>query len=65
MQRKLESHKNGKLGRKQVPPVQPEHRFRPLDQGLQLLSLHIVQLGREDEAGPSAKLPILFVDHSS
>ena len=65
MQRKLESHKNSKLRGKQVPPVQPEHRFRPLDQGLQLLSLHIVQLGREDEASPGAELSILFVDYST
>ena len=63
MQRKLKSHKNGKLRGKQVSSVEPEHCFRSLDQGLQLLSLHIVQFSGEDEAGTSTELSILFVDH--
>ena len=63
MERELESHQYGKLGGKQVPPVQPEHGLCPLDQRLQLLALHVVQLGGEDQTCPRAELPILFVDH--
>ena len=63
MEGKLESHEYGKLRGKQVPPVQPEHGLRPLDQRLQLLALHVVQLGREDQTCPRAELPILFVDN--
>ena len=63
MERKLQSHQYGKLRGKQVPPVQPEHGLRPLDQRLQLLALHVVQLGGEDQTCPRAEFPILFVDH--
>ena len=63
MERELESHQYSKLRGKQVPPVQPEHGLRPLDQRLQLLALHVVQLGREDQTCPRAELPVLFVDH--
>ena len=63
MERKLESHQYGKLRGKQVPPVQPEHGLCPLDQRLQLLALHVVQLGRKDQTCSRAELPILFVDH--
>ena len=63
MQRKLESHKNGKLRGKQVPPVQPEHGLCPLDQRLQLLALYVVQLGGEDQTCSRTELPILFVDN--
>ena len=63
MEGKLESHEYGKLRGKQVPPVQPEHGLRPLDQRLQLLALHVIQLGGEDQTCPRAELPILFVDH--
>ena len=63
MERELESHQYGKLGGKQVPPVQPEHGLCPLDQRLQLLALHVIQLGGEDQTCPRAELPILFVDH--
>ena len=63
MEGKLESHEYGKLRGKQVPPVQPEHGLCPLDQRLQLLALHVVQLGGEDQTCPRAELPILFVDH--
>ena len=63
MERELESHQYSKLRGKQVPPVQPEHGLCPLDQCLQLLALHVVQLGGEDQTCSRAELPILFVDH--
>ena len=63
MERELQSHQYGKLRGKQVSPIQPEHGLRPLDQCLQLLALHVVQLGREDQTCPSTEFPILFVDN--
>ena len=63
MERELQSHQYGKLRGKQVPSVQPEHGLCPLDQRLQLLALHVVQLGRKDQTSPSTELPILFVDN--
>ena len=63
MERELQSHQYGKLRGKQVSPVQPEHGLCPLDQRLQLLALHVVQLGGEDQTCSRAELPVLFVDH--
>ena len=63
MKIELESHQYGKLRGKQVSPIQPEHGLCPLDQCLQLLALHVVQLGREDQTCPSTEFPILFVDN--
>ena len=63
MERELQSHQYGKLRGKQVSPIQPEHGLCPLDQCLQLLALHVVQLGREDQTCSSTEFPILFVDN--
>ena len=63
MERELQSHQYGKLRGKQVSPIQPEHGLCPLDQCLQLLALHVVQLGREDQTSSSTEFPILFVDN--
>ena len=62
MEAELQGHEDGKLWGEEVPPVEPEHRLRPLYHRLELVALAVVQLGGQDETGPGAELPVHLVD---
>ena len=62
MEAEFQSHKDSKLRGEEVASVEPEDGLGLLDHRLQLVALAVIQLGREDEAGPGAELPVHFVD---
>ncbi len=61
MQAEFQSNEYGKLRRKQVPPVEPEDGLRLLYHHLELVALAVVQLGRQDDAGPRTELSVHLI----
>lgn len=61
MQTEFQSHEDGKLRREQIPPVEPEDRLRLLYHHLELVALAVVQLGRQNDAGPRTELPVHLI----